>query len=76
MGTGGFSPEGEAAIAWSWPLTFNQSRGQEIVDLYIYSPMRLHGVVLNEGLGQLYLYAYILNIKICKLYVALFVVNI
>jgi hypothetical protein len=33
--------------AWSWPLTSNHRRGQEYVDLYIHSPIRLHGVVLN-----------------------------
>jgi hypothetical protein len=42
MGTGG-----NAAGVWSWPLTINQGRGQENADLYIYSPTRLHGAVLN-----------------------------
>jgi hypothetical protein len=40
-------PGGKAAGAWSWPLTSNSCRGQENVDLYIHSPIRLHGVVLN-----------------------------
>jgi hypothetical protein len=47
MGTGGSFPEGKAAGEWSWPLTSNQCRGQEKVDLYIDSPKRLHGVVFN-----------------------------
>jgi hypothetical protein len=34
----GFFPlGGKAAGAWSWPLTFNQCRGQDNVDLYIHS---------------------------------------
>jgi hypothetical protein len=31
----------------AWPVTSSQCRGQENVDLYIHSPIRLHGVVLN-----------------------------
>jgi hypothetical protein len=38
---------GKAPGAWSRPLTSNYCRGQENVDLYIQSPVRLHGVVLN-----------------------------
>jgi hypothetical protein len=38
----------KAVGAWSWPLTFNLCRGQENVDLYIHSPIRLHGVVLTS----------------------------
>jgi hypothetical protein len=41
-------PGGKAAGAWSWPLTSNYCRGQENVDLYILSPIRLHGIVLNQ----------------------------
>jgi hypothetical protein len=33
--------------AWSWPFTSNYFQGQENVDLYIHSLMRLHGIVLN-----------------------------
>jgi hypothetical protein len=40
-------PGGKAAEAWSWPLTSNYCRGQENVDLYIHTPIHLHGVVLN-----------------------------
>jgi hypothetical protein len=47
MGTGDYFPGDNAAGAWSWPLTSNQCRGQENVDLYIHSPIRLHGVVVN-----------------------------
>jgi hypothetical protein len=36
----------KAAGAWNWPLT-NWCRGQENVDLYIHSPIRLRGLVLN-----------------------------
>jgi hypothetical protein len=46
MGTGALSG-GKATGAWSWPLTSNCCRGQENVDLYIHSPIRLHGVMLN-----------------------------
>jgi hypothetical protein len=38
---------GKAAGAWSWPLTSNYCPGQEYVDLYIHSNIRLDGVVLN-----------------------------
>jgi hypothetical protein len=44
MGTGGSFPGDKAAGPWSWPLT---SRGQENVDLYIHSLIRLHDIVLN-----------------------------
>jgi hypothetical protein len=46
MDTGGAFPGGKAAGAWSWPLTSNQCPGQEYVDLYINTHIRLHGVVL------------------------------
>jgi hypothetical protein len=42
----GFSG-GKATRVWSWLLTSYKCRGQENVDLYIHSPIRLHGVVLN-----------------------------
>jgi hypothetical protein len=47
MGIGGSFPGGKAVRAWSWPLNSNYCRGQEYVNLYIHSPIRLHGVVLN-----------------------------
>jgi hypothetical protein len=47
MGTGVSFRGSKAAGAWSWPLTSNQCRDQENVDLYIYCPTRLHGVVLH-----------------------------
>jgi hypothetical protein len=47
MGTGGSLSEVKAAGAWSWPLISSYGRGQENVDLYIHSHIRLHGVVLN-----------------------------
>jgi hypothetical protein len=34
--------------AWSWPLTSNQFRGQENVDLYIHSTICFHGLMLKE----------------------------
>jgi hypothetical protein len=43
----GLFPGGKAAGAWSWPLTSGWCRGQENVDVYIHSSIRLHGVVLN-----------------------------
>jgi hypothetical protein len=43
----GLFPGGKAAEAWSWPLTSNKCRGQENVGIYIHSPIRLHGLVLN-----------------------------
>jgi hypothetical protein len=38
---------GNAAGTWSWPLTSNCCWGPENMDLYIHSPIRLLGVVLN-----------------------------
>jgi hypothetical protein len=43
----GLFPGGKAAGAWSWPHTSNYCRGQENMDLYIHSPIRHHGVMLN-----------------------------
>jgi hypothetical protein len=48
MDTGGSHHGGKGARAWSWPLTSNYCWGQENVDLYIHSPICLHGVVLNQ----------------------------
>jgi hypothetical protein len=47
MGTGGSFLSGKAAGAWGWSLTSNYRQGQEYMDLYIHSPIHLHGVVLN-----------------------------
>jgi hypothetical protein len=38
---------GKAARAWSWPLTSDYCGGQENVELYIDSPIHLHGVLIN-----------------------------
>jgi hypothetical protein len=67
MGTGRSYPGGKAAGAWSWQLTSNYCRGQENVNLYIHSPISLHGVVLNyssQAQGQLYFYLYSYNLNI------------
>jgi hypothetical protein len=37
----------KAEGAWGWPLTSNYCRGQENVDIYIHSPIRLHVIVLS-----------------------------
>jgi hypothetical protein len=42
-----FFLSGKTVGAWSWPLTSNYCQGQENFDLYIHSPIWLHGVVLN-----------------------------
>jgi hypothetical protein len=47
MGTRGSFCGDKAAGAWSWPLTSIQYRGQECVELYLHSPICLHGVVLS-----------------------------
>jgi hypothetical protein len=47
MGTRGSFPGSKAAGAWNRPLTSSSCRGQENVNLYIHSPIRLHGVVFN-----------------------------
>jgi hypothetical protein len=48
MGTGGSFPGGKAAGAWSWSLTSSKYQRQTNMDLYINSPICLHGVVLNS----------------------------
>jgi hypothetical protein len=48
MGTVGSFPGGKAAGVWSLPLTSNKCRGQENMDLYIHSPIHLHGVLLKH----------------------------
>jgi hypothetical protein len=45
--TGSSFPGGKCSGEWSWPLT-SKYRDQEYLDLYIHSPIRLHGVVLNQ----------------------------
>jgi hypothetical protein len=56
-----FGPKGHEVSGWSKlrneKLTIHskQCRDQEYMDLYIYSPIRLHGVVLNQ-LGRRILY--------------------
>jgi hypothetical protein len=40
-------PRDKAAGASNLPLTSNWCRGQENVDIYIHSPIRIHGLVLN-----------------------------
>jgi hypothetical protein len=47
MGTGGSFPGGKMAEAWIRPLISNYCRGQENVDVYLYSTIRFRGVVLN-----------------------------
>jgi hypothetical protein len=47
LSTRGSFPGDKANRAWSWPLTSNYWRGQENMDLYIHSPIHLHGAVLN-----------------------------
>jgi hypothetical protein len=47
IGTGGSSWEGKASGTRSWQFSFNQCRREENVDVYVHSPIRLHGVVLN-----------------------------
>ena len=40
----GFSQGWRAAEGWRWPLTSFQCRGQERVELYLYSPYGLYGL--------------------------------
>jgi hypothetical protein len=47
IGTRGSFPGSRAAGAWSWSLTSISCRGQECLELYFHSPIRLHGVVLS-----------------------------
>jgi hypothetical protein len=39
-------PWGKADWAWNWPLTFYKRQGQEYMDLYIHSPLSLHGIIV------------------------------
>jgi hypothetical protein len=48
MSTRGSVPGGKADEAWNWPLTSIWCRGQECVELFLRSPIRLYGVVLDQ----------------------------
>jgi hypothetical protein len=48
VGTSSYFPGDKEAGTWSWPLTSDWCRGQENVKLYVHSPIRLHGIVLNK----------------------------
>jgi hypothetical protein len=48
MSPWGCFPAGKTAGVWSWPLTYNYCRSQEYVDLFIYTPIHLHGIVLYK----------------------------
>jgi hypothetical protein len=52
MGTRRYFPGDDWDWAWDWPLTPTSFRGYEWLELYRYSPIRLHG---------LHLYIFILN---------------
>jgi hypothetical protein len=45
--TGGCFPGGKAAGSWNWPLTPSSAQVKEWVELYLHSPIHLHGVVLS-----------------------------
>jgi hypothetical protein len=47
MSTRGSFPGVKAVGAWSLSLTSIYRRGQECVELYLHSSIRLHGVVLS-----------------------------
>jgi hypothetical protein len=44
----GLFPQHKAVLVWSWPLTYIYYRRSRIVELYLHSPMCLHGMVLNS----------------------------
>jgi hypothetical protein len=44
--------------AWGWPLTSNYCQGQENVDLYIHSPIHLHGVAHRDNFTSLLIQCY------------------
>jgi hypothetical protein len=48
ISTGGCFPANKAAGPWDWPLTSSWCRAQEYAYLCSHSPIRLHGIVLNE----------------------------
>jgi hypothetical protein len=47
MGKRGSFPGGKAAGAWSWPLNPSSAEVKEWMEIYLHSPIRLHGVVLS-----------------------------
>jgi hypothetical protein len=60
----GSFPGGKAAGVWSWSLISNKCRGQENVDLYIHSPIRLNGLMLNQlSTGAPLPYPFVYNIR-------------
>jgi hypothetical protein len=56
MGIGRSFPRDKVTGPWSWSFTSNWIQGQENVDLYIQSTIRLQGIVLTYAQGQLYIY--------------------
>jgi hypothetical protein len=59
---------GNAAGAWSWLLTSNSRRGQQYMDLYIHSSIRLHGEVKHRDNFTLHFTVWGLKLKAWKLY--------
>jgi hypothetical protein len=51
-------------VAWSWPLTSSCCRGQEYLDLYIHSPLRLHGVMLDQLSTQTLPFLYVKSVEL------------
>jgi hypothetical protein len=43
----GCFPGGKATESWGWPFTSSLCRGWECMELYLHSPIRLHGVALS-----------------------------
>jgi hypothetical protein len=41
------SPGGKEAGTWSWSFTSKYCRDKKYMDIYIHSPIRLHGIALN-----------------------------
>jgi hypothetical protein len=62
----GSFPGGKAAGACGWPLTSNECRGQEYVDLYIHSPYAFMAqCLISYAQGQLYLTQFTLKRNLC-----------
>jgi hypothetical protein len=63
IGNGNYFPWDKAARAWIWSFTSNCCRGEENVNLYIHSPIHLHGIVLNYlNIGTIWTLPYLMSV--------------
>jgi hypothetical protein len=68
-GTTGSFPGGKATGAWSWPLNPTSAEAKEWVELYLHSPMHLHGVCAQLKHRDDFTFTFLLTLRL-ELYVS------